>query len=129
MIAKMIEATNIDVGGINWGKFVVCRFTEEEWAYQSTIGKRSLLIETGWTADVLLVVDLQTGEGAIFKPTGLAAADLHKHKVWVCPMFEPFLTWLYEQDVSDLDKLPALVQITGESALAGYRREGKSKAR
>ena len=61
----------------------------------------------------LVVLDLQTGEGAIFMPGGLAAADLDKHGIWVCPLFEPFLAWLYKQDLSDLDALPAVVEITG----------------
>ena len=44
-------------------------------------------------------------------------------------MFEPFLQWLYQQDLSDITKLPALVSFTGEeikdhASLAGYRREG-----
>jgi hypothetical protein len=43
------------------------------------------------------------------------------------PLFEPFLNWLYQQDLTDLEKLPALVEFTFEEAppaLHGYRREG-----
>src|SRR5665213_4481996 len=104
MQIKFIEATNIDAGGFNWGKFMVCRFSEAEWVYPSTIlPNRPLLPEVGWTKRHVLVCDLQTGEGAIFAPGGLAEADLHKHKIWVCPMFEPFLAWLYRQDLTDLE--------------------------
>lgn len=126
MQTKFIEATNLDAGGFNWGKFMVCRFSEAEWAYRSAVSpERSLLSEVGWTKKHLFVCDLQTGEGGIFAPGGIAEADLHKHKIWVCPMFEPFLTWLYQQDLTDLDQLPALVQIkSAASALYGYRRKG-----
>jgi hypothetical protein len=128
MIVKLIEATNHDAGGMNWGKFMVCRFDETEWAYQSPIGGGTLLHQVGWSKDVLLVIDLQLGEGAIFRPKGLAAADLYKHQIHVCPMFEPFLTWLYEQDVTDLNALPAVVNIDDPaSALYGYRRPGSAK--
>jgi hypothetical protein len=124
MLVKMIEATNQEAGGMNWGKFMVCRFTDE-WAYRSAlVPEKSLLNQVGWSKDVLLVIDLQTGEGAIFRPKGVASADLHKHKVWVCPMFEPFLNWLYQQDLRDLERLPAMVQLDATSALYGYRRKG-----
>lgn len=131
MKIKMIEATNVTAGGMNWGKFMVGRFTEEEWAYRSAIvPERSLLRTVGWTKKHILVWDLQTGEGAIFSPDGMARIDLNqKHQVWVCPMYEPFLTWLYQQDLTDLDTLPALVEIKNpESALYGYRRKRKTKS-
>ncbi len=125
MITKIIEATNIDAGGMNWGKFMVSKF-DDEWNYQSQIDTgRSLLRTVGWRSDTIMVFDLQTGEGGLFQPDGLAAADLNKHRIWVCPMFEPFLAWLYKQDLSDLQKLPAVVQIDNpESSLSGYRRRG-----
>jgi hypothetical protein len=43
------------------------------------------------------------------------------------PLFEPFLTWLYQQDLADLDKLPDFVEIDEKIApfsMAGYRRPG-----
>lgn len=84
-----------------------------------------MLAERGWSKDNLLVLDLQTGEGAVFKPKGYAKGDLDKHALWVCPLFEPFLGWLYEQNLTDIEKLPALVKIKNpESALYGYRRPG-----
>jgi hypothetical protein len=125
MQTKMIEATNEQAGGMNWGKFMVCRFTPEEWAYRSAITDRPLLTAVGWASTHVFVVDLQTGEGGIFLPHGLAPADLDNHRIWVCPMFEPFLIWLYEQDLTDLETLPALVQIADpKSALSDYRRKG-----
>lgn len=40
-------------------------------------------------------------------------------------MFEPFLQWLYLQDLSDLDKLPALVNLGDvPTSMSGYRRKG-----
>lgn len=126
MKTKFIEATNTDAGGLNWGKFMVGRYEREEWARRSEVNGRTLLRGRGWSPDHVLVVDLQTGEGAIFRPGGYVPDDLNrKHRIWVCPMFEPFLTWLYRQDLSDLDALPGLVKIDDPaSAMSGYRREG-----
>src|SRR6266568_9619596 len=82
-----------------------------------------MLSERGWTSDHLLVLDLQTGEGAIFRPGGSARADLNeKHQVWVCPLFEPFMEWLYKQDTPDLTALPDQVELDAPGAPFGYRR-------
>ncbi len=96
MQVKFIEAT--DRTEFNWGKFMVSRFSPEEREYESQISPgNSLLRACGWHSLHILVTDLQTGEGAVFFPFGVASADLSTHQIWVCPMFEPFLTWLYEQ--------------------------------
>lgn len=126
MLDKIIEATNVGAGGLNWGKFMVCKFTLEEWCYRSRVDSdRTLLRTIGIGTKSIWVLDLQTGEGALFKHGGLAAADLHKHRVWVCPLFEQFLTWLYRQDVTDLAALPDLVNLDDPaSAIYGYRRAG-----
>jgi|HubBroStandDraft_1064217.scaffolds.fasta_scaffold32770_2 hypothetical protein len=146
-----IEATN---GPQNWGKFMVARF-DEEWERGSQIAlqpmdlhnyaafeiagplsdeecerqrvrRMPILRGRGWHPDNIIVFDLQTQEGAAFTPGGLASADLHKHKIWVCPLFEPFLTWLYKQDLSDLSKLPKHIDLPDAPfELHGYRREGK----
>jgi hypothetical protein len=117
-----IEATN---GPQNWGKFLVGRFDPDEWERASAISGRPLLRAVGWTQDHVLVLDLQTGEGAIFRPGGLVAADLEKHRVWVCPLFEPFLVWLYTQDLTDLGALPPHIDLpSAPFAIAGYRRPG-----
>lgn len=125
MKIKFIEVTN---GNLNWGKFLVGRF-DSEWEYASAIEPGIRLVAgVGWTTEHLLVLDLQTGEGAIFKHGGKAQYDLDKHQIWVCPMYEPFLTWLYEQDVTDLDRLPALVDLKDAPfAMYGYRRPGPEK--
>ena len=123
MKIKFVEVTN---GERNWGKFLLGRFSDE-WEYRSAISKSSFLLqEVGWTPAHLLVLDIQTGEGAIFRPGGLAEYDLNKHKIWVCPMYEPFLEWLYKQDLSDLDKLPAMLDLEDAPfAMYGYRRPGE----
>jgi hypothetical protein len=108
----------------NWGKFMVAHFTDE-WTATSFVTKKPLLREVGWAAGHIIVFDLQTGEGGIFHPQGLAQADLEKHAVWVCPLFEPFLVWLYQQDLTDLDNLPDHVDLPhAEFAMSGYRRPG-----
>lgn len=122
MKVTFIEATN---GPLNWGKFMLGRFERQEWNYKSEIDGRSLIGGRGWSPGDLLVLDLQTGEGAIFSPPGSTHADLEKHRIWVCPLFEPFLKWLYKQDLSDLDKLPTHVDLPdAEFMMSGYRRPG-----
>ncbi len=117
-----MEATNNDQ---NWGKFVIMRF-DNEWQEKSAFTDHSLLREVGWHPKNIIVMDLQTGEGGRFLPGGLAAADLDKHKIWVCPMYEPFLEWLYRQDLTDLNKLPNSVNLpNAKFAMAGYRRQGE----
>lgn len=127
MQTKIIEATN---GIANWGKFLVGRL-DEEWqrrtAVPCTRNDGPLLSTLGWGRNNLWVLDLQTGEGAYFLPGGCAPADLTKHAIWVCPLFEPFLAWLYQQDLTTLDQLPDHVSLPkAPFALRGYRHPGPS---
>lgn len=126
METKIIEAHGND---FNWGKFLVARF-DSEWSQPSAVDPRisSLIRARGWTHRHLLVLDIETGEAAIFMPGGYAKADLDKHAIWVCPLFEPFLTWLYQQDLSSLDALPAAVELPdAPAAMQGYRRPGLAR--
>lgn len=112
-------------GGCNWGKFMVGRFEEHEWNVRSVVGLSPLLRSRGWTPDHVLVLDLETGEGAILRHGGSAHHDLEKHKVWVCPLFEPFLEWLYKQNLEDLTALPPFIEIpNAEFLMSGHRRPG-----
>lgn len=130
MLTHIIEATNHSEE--NWGKFMLMRFSTE-WEYRSQLpgaGGRLLLRSNGIPPGSLIVLDLQTGEGANFQPRPEASVgyDLDNHRIWVCPMFEPFLHWLYQQNLDDITKLPAFVKLDRESdkffAIAGYRRPG-----
>jgi hypothetical protein len=129
---KIIEAVQSKAVPGNWGKFMVM-VPEEEWACRSQVSTEfggPLLSALGWSHEHLWVLDLQTGEGAFFKPGGYAHADLEKHAVWVCPLFEPFLEWLwdrYREDPRlDIGGLPDVVELPGaEFAFAGYRRPGR----
>lgn len=124
---------NVEGGVANWGKFAVCRWDGEEWLRPSALpaaGGAGLVAGRGWTAQHLWVLDLQTGEGACFRPGGYVKADLEKHAIWVCPMFEPFLEWLYRQDLSDLATLPRMVALPeAPFEMVGYRRPGLDRAR
>jgi hypothetical protein len=124
MISKIIEVTNRQ---FNWGKFLLLR-PDTEWQRRAVMDpyrRTALLGVCGWTPEHLWVLDLQTGEGAYFKPGGVASADLDKHRIWVCPMFEPFLAWLYEQDLSDFSQLPDRLDLPhAPPELYGYRRPG-----
>jgi len=129
MKTKIIEATN---GPLNWGKFMVSRF-DHEWQVASSVDTRfksPLLQKIGWDRSMIWVADLQTMEAAAFSPGAVARSDLNKHQIWVCPLFEPFLEWLYEQDLSDLSALPDLVDLpSAPFNLRGYRRPGSARNR
>lgn len=129
MITKVIEVTNKKM---NWGKFLLIRFDEEWQSWKSQIDSGGFLLRAlGWNKDYLWVLDLQTGEGAFFcpSPTGLPSHDLDKHKIWVCPLYEPFLGWLYQQDLTDLGKLPAVLDLEDAPFdFRGYRRNGPDPA-
>jgi hypothetical protein len=100
-----------------------------EYAYRSKVTNLPLLRSIGWDSSHVIVFDLQTCEGASFRPGGNAHFDLEKHKIWVCPMFEPFLCWLYKQQLDDLSALPGCIDLVDAPfALAGYRRNGPEKA-
>jgi hypothetical protein len=122
VITKIIEATN---GPNNWGKFMVMQPTMERWHSSRVAPDMRVLRYCGWGPEHIIVFDLQTCEGAGFRPGGYARADLEKHKIWVCPMFEPFLEWLYQQDLTDINKLPDLIDLPNAPfAMSGYRRKG-----
>lgn len=135
LITKIIEVTN---NNQNWGKFMVCRCDGREWSRKVMVPGGAdevtqnypLLRVIGRGTDHIWVLDLQTGEGALFVPPGLASADLENHRIWVCPLFEPFLTWLYQQDLRDITALPDVLNLPDvpfEWSL-GYRRPGPDKA-
>ena len=133
METRFIEAAN-RVGDkyFNWGKFAVARFDSVEWGRPVNVPDDlyggSLLDRCGWDSAHVWVLDLQTGEGVFVRPGGNAAADLNgKHQVWVCPLFQPMLEWLYERVREDhagwFDKLPAYVELADAPAsMVGYRR-------
>jgi hypothetical protein len=127
MEGKIIEAGHSPRWG-NWGKFEVCR-PDAERARRSavdTASRRPLLAQRGWSLDHLWVLDWETGEAVLVRPGGSARADLRKHHVHVCPLFEPFLEWLYQQDLTDLQALPDVVYLPGAPfAQFGYRRGGQ----
>lgn len=118
MKLHFVEVTD---GGF-WGKFAVGKPSDEEWRTRSELDGGLLFPNRGWSRDHVWVLDLQTGEGACFLPGGVAKADLDRHRIQVCHMFEPFLAWLYTQDLRCLDSLPALVHLTG--ATGNTRRPG-----
>lgn len=132
MQTKIIEVTN---GPQNHGKVLVGRF-DEEWhraclvdAEDGGVSAVALLRRCGWTEAHALVFDLQTGEGALFRLGGYAHADLQKTRIWVCPLFEPFLEWLYayQRERSDwFADLPERLDLPGVPfAMHGYRRPGQ----
>ena len=73
----------------------------------------SLLARCGWGPGFVWVLDLQTGEGAFFLPGGNARADLMRHQIHVCVLYEAFLEWLYQQDLTALSALPDIAVLPG----------------
>lgn len=135
MKTRFVEATQGVRGGLNHGKFMVAAFDAEEWARRCELDREviardaRLLSRCGWTDEHFVVFDLATGEGALFRAPGSARADLNSHRVWVCPMFEPFLEWAYGEARKNpagwFDALPALVELPdAPAAMQGYRRRG-----
>jgi hypothetical protein len=133
MELKFVEAGHCHTAGTvgNWGKFAVGRFGGGEWVEPSRFPRcetPSLIRGQGWSGEHVLVLDLATGEGAMFRPPGLASADLQKHAIWVCPLFQPFLEWLYEQVRASpgwWDTLARTVELPDAPfAFAGHRQPG-----
>lgn len=137
MKTRIVETVQSKAVPGNWGKFMFM-VPDEEWACRSQVSTEfggPLLTALGWSDRHLWVLDLQTGEGAFFKVGGWAKADLAKHRIWVCPLFEPFLEWLYERyrENPGLDgligSLPDVVELPhAEFAFSGYRRPGPEAA-
>lgn len=119
MISRFIEASHGDGG--NYGKFIVLRFDKRESQIKTRLpghtghplftfaGARKLNPKTTF------VFDLQTGEGAAFYigDKGGARIALSQRDIWVCPLYLPFLNWLWGQDMSDITKLPRYVDLSG----------------
>lgn len=137
MICKIIEAT--DVGQFNHGKFMVRLFEHDEYNYMSRIAPEYLLRRfCNYPRATIWVDDLYTGEGCRFafpsyrikenreQRAAHVKESLNRHRIWVCPMFEPFVTWLLGQDLSDLSCLPDVVDSLPDDACSfwGYRRPG-----
>jgi hypothetical protein len=130
MRTKIVEVTQAsDDVARNWGKFLVGR-PDVEWTRRSVIAPElgvPLLRQRGWRPEHVWVMDLETGEGAFFRHGGDAHADLEQHRIWVCPLFEPFLAWLYKQNFADVEQLPDLVELDpalAPFAMQGHRRRG-----
>jgi hypothetical protein len=126
MRTHIIEATN---GPNNWGKFLLGVFDDKEIDRRSEVSPPdNLLRAIGWNPRSVWVLDLQTGEGAVFNPAGHAKADLDHHQIWVCPLFEPFLEWLYTNSIEKIHQLdlPRHVDLpTAPFEFRGYRRSGR----
>ncbi len=117
---------------MNWGKFIICEYGPEEISYKSLVDEGANLLRTcGYHEQNLWrwILDIQTGEGLSVRVEkdgrGNAKADLSKHKIWVCPLFEPMLDWFYKNGFCPVDELPSLINLSLEEApfaLQGYRR-------
>lgn len=138
MKTYLFEARQGSDGMCNWGKFMVA-VPDSEWEWESAVSPYRpagnsflavrLLTQIGWTGEHLWICDLQTGEGAFFRPGGSAGADLEKHQIWVCPLFGPWLEWFYAQlkerkdgSIADIPRVADLPD--APFSFSGYRRLG-----
>lgn len=132
MRTKLVEMTD----GTVWGKFLVGRFDLLEWVHGCQIDPRggSLLSRCGWGPEHLWVLDLETGEGACFKPGGSAAADLEKHPIHVCFLYPVFLEWLYARpelwvNWDAIVAIPDTIEVDRETVLRAPPRPDVRAAR
>lgn len=134
MLSKMVEVSD----QVNWAKLMVSQFDNDELAYKSRVDTeaKSLLEAVaarrkeywGEAQQKRLVVDLQTDEGAWFlpHPERDPKVDLDRHQIWVCPLFYPFLQWLYRTNPVHVSGIPDVVELDPDDVIKfqGYRRPG-----
>jgi len=118
MEARIIEVVN----GMCWCKFLVARLGPDELEHPSLVDLGRPALGPLYSAD-LLVIDIETNEGALFCLTKRPQDALRKHRIWIGPLFGSFLTWLCEQLTAGvvLADLPGLVELEGGG---GIRPEG-----
>ncbi len=129
MDTRFVEVTN----GFNHGKFLIGRYSEPEMdertQFGGEFGQYSIIRSQGFSRLDHWILDLSTGEGAIFPLTGSATHDVHKRRIRVCVLYEPFVVWLYAHVAANpdtwWDELPRLVALPhAPSDFGGYRRPG-----
>ncbi len=128
MRTKILEAGVAKDDPRTWGRFLLGRM-DVEWEAPSAIDDAARrVLGADWQNPErattvlsqchyskrghLLVLDLSTGEGAVFNLDGWPNTELQSHKIRVSPMFQPLLDWLsYRLYLEDLDALPAFVRL------------------
>lgn len=151
MLTKIIEASSGMMG--NWGRFMLMQYQDAERNYpthyqlttEDRAGRRIPGVPmTIWVNDyppehaVIWILDLITGEGATFDLEQELPEQLHRHQIWVCPLYQPFLVWLqgfvkaHRDELAPsydklLDMLPTNVGLPGIPVeIHGHRRPGPS---
>jgi hypothetical protein len=121
MKTQFLEAS----GSMNHGRFLILEFEPSDWDVESKVSSGSVLASAGfWTwRPLFALIDLVTCEGALFDGRGVARHDLDSRRIWVCPMYEPTLEWLYRQKPVALP-LPGVVELDVPGELYGHRRDG-----
>jgi hypothetical protein len=113
----------------NWGLFMVLVPDGNEWSWQSKVvpSLEPVLGNFGWTPQHVIVMDIRTGEAAIFNPaSGQPKVELDEHRIYTSPHFKPFLEWLYAQDIEHLWQAPGVVTELPDAtfAMRGWREIG-----
>ncbi len=119
---RFVEVTD----GTLHGKFMIGVFGDDDHAEREAFSGALLLRNRGWSRDHFMLFDLQTGEGALFRPGGRARFDLHRTRICVCPVFEVFLDWLYthiyEHGPEWFHAIPRKMLIPPVIGIGSYRR-------
>lgn len=141
MELKFVEAGQAPEGGGNWGKFAVARWSTLEMREPTRFPGCEGQFITGLTGspfDHIWLLDIQAGEGALFSINNPIPVDvphqLNEKQIYICPMFEPFMTWLWEHirshqgtNLDWFDELPRVVVLPeAPFDLYGYRRRGRT---
>lgn len=122
MIQHFLEASN---GGL-WGKFLLLRHSPENLALKSSLPdfeNETLLRGRKFDDEMTMMVDLQTGTGAIYtlsNPFDALFSLESKRRIWVCPLYRPTLFWLAQQGLGrgkgDITKLPRYIDVSEAEA-------------
>jgi hypothetical protein len=137
MKTMFLEAGHGPAAPGNWGKFMIARYEPHELTeptrYPGCEGRQGIVNQRGWAGDHFWVLDLVTGEGVRFHVGAVPEIDAHnaleEHPVWVCPLFEPMLVWLFKfvggRPETWWDELPRTIDLPDAPfQLYGYRRSG-----
>ena len=124
MKTRIIEATSDQ---IFWSTFLVGVFDMER-RYKSCVDGSMVL--RSYSPRDIFILDIQTREGAVFAPHGLADVDIERTAIYTGPLFKAFLHWIRAQfrEGLSLNDLPKHVEVPLTEAQEAQRQEGPMTA-
>lgn len=124
MKTKVIEVEE-PVPGF-WCKFMIGVFTDE-WGHRPVVDApeyeaTSLLRQLGWSRDHYLILDLESGQGAIFHRGSHPEWDERTKGLSRNPMLVPLWKWLQTQDLDRIQDFPDKVTLEGPMSRERQKR-------